>query len=139
MPIDNKVVDQEATMIRIPVVLQVAAVAASQADIEQAEFRAPYSGEIVSVHVHILAITDGDDSARIDVKKGTTSVLSAAINPTQDTVMAGTLKTDGTEEFVAGDKIGLFATTGGGDALTKVSATIVIRPYTGGRATRPSV
>lgn len=138
--IDNKNIDPTATMLRIPVVLAKDAVAASQSDIEQAAFRAPFAGTILSVHFHTVALTDADDSVRLDIKKGSTSVLSATVDPVSaGTVAAGTLKTDGTEDFVAGDKLALFATTGSGDAITSLSATLVIRPQAGSEAPRPTV
>jgi len=137
--IDNKNIDQSSTFLLIPIVLGNDSIGASVTDIEQDSFRAPFSGEIVSVHAYAVAITDSDDGARIDVKKDTTSVLSATINPTAATLVAGTLKTNGTEEFVAGDKIGVFVTTGAGDSITDLSVTVVIRPYTADRAVRPSI
>lgn len=137
--IDNKNIDKNATFILTPVVLQNDSIGASVSDVEQACFRAPFSGTIVSVHVHAVAITDADDGARVDIKKATTSVLSATINPTQGSFVAGTLKTDGTEDFVAGDKIGMFVTTGSGDSITDLSATIVIRANCADEAVRPSI
>lgn len=137
--IDNKNIDPSAKFMNIPVTLRVGSVAASQSDVEQDSFRAPFAGKIVSVHATAVAITDADDSARIDVKKATTSVLSATINPTAGSYVAGTVVSSGVEEFAAGDKIGLFATTGGSDLLTNVSVTVVIRAFCGKEATRPSV
>lgn len=137
--IDNKNIDPSATFIQHVVNLRAASVAASQSDIEQDSFRAPFAGKIVSVHATAVAITDADDSARIDVKKATTSVLTGTINPTAGSYVAGTMKSDGTEVFAAGDKIGVFVTTGGGDAITNMSVTVVMRALVGTLATRPSV
>lgn len=136
--IDNHNLDPSGTAFRQVVLIQQAAIGASLADVEHNSFRAPYAGKIVSIHAYAVAITDADDGARLDVKKATTSVLSATINPTAVTQVAGTLKTDGTATFAAGDKIGLFVTTGAGDAITNLSVTIVIRPLLGEETTRPS-
>lgn len=137
--IDNKNLDKDATFLLHPIVLGPVAVAASQSNIEQAAVRMPYSGKIVSIHFHTVALTDADDSVRLDVKKGSTSVLTATVDPVAaGTVAAGTLKTDGTARFVAGDKLALFATTGAGDAITGGSATMVVRPFAADEATRPS-
>jgi hypothetical protein len=140
MSIDNKNLDKNATFVRIPVVLNVHTVAASQSDIEQASFRAPYAGKIVSIHAHVVGLTDADDSARWDVKKATTSVLTATVDPVAaGTTSAGTLKTDGTATFAAGDKLGVFVTTAGSDLVTQLSVTIVIRPLIGSDETgRPT-
>lgn len=138
--IDNKNLDKNATFLLNPIVLGPVTVAASQAGIEQAAVRMPYSGKIVSIHFYTVGLTDSDDSVRLDVKKGATSVLSATVDPVAaGTTVAGTLKTDGSANFVAGDKLALFATTGAGDAITGGVATIVVRPLAADEASRPSV
>jgi len=137
--IDNKNIDKGATFIRQVVTLTKDTIGASQTDVEQKSFRAPYSGTILSVHVHAVAITDADDGARVDVKKATTSVLTGTINPTAGSNVAGTLKTDGTQNFVAGDKLGVFVTTGVGDNITDLSVTLVVRANCADEAVRPSV
>lgn len=136
--IDNKNIDKTATMLLIPIILKKDSIGASQSDIEFCSARMPYAGKVVSVHAYAVAITDADDSARVDVKKGSTSILSATINPTQSANVAGTLKTDGTASFVVGDKLGLFVTTGGSDAITDLCVTMVVRPLASEESTRPT-
>lgn len=138
MAIDNKNLDKTATFLQIPVALHKTTIGASVSDVEQMAFRAPFKGKIVAVHVHAVAITDTDDLARVDVKNATTSVLSATINPTAGSWVGGTLKTDGSADLAAGDKIGVFVTTGAGDSMTDLNVTVVIRPLAGDEAARPS-
>lgn len=137
--IDNKNIDPSSKFMNQVVILRAGSVAASQADIEQDSFRAPFAGKIVSVHATLVALTDADDSARIDVKKATTSVLTGTINPTAGSYVAGTVVSSGVETFAAGDKIGVFVTTGAGDLVTNMSVSVVIRALCGNEATRPSV
>ncbi len=135
--IDNKNIDKTATMLRIPIVLGPVTVAASQNDVEQGAVRMPFSGKVLSVHFHTVALTDAEDSVRVTIKKATTSILSATVDPASaGTVVAGVVATP---DFVAGDKLGLFALTGVGDAITGLTATIVVRPLASEEATRPTV
>jgi hypothetical protein len=137
--IDSKNMDPSASCIEHPILLKKDSIGASQTDIEFCSILMPFAGVVLSVNAYAVAITDADDSARVDVKKGSTSILSATINPTQATNVAGTLKTDGTATFASGDKLGLFVTTAGSDAITDLCVTVNVRPLAGSEASRPNL
>jgi len=94
-------------------------------------WRAPYAGKIVSAHIYAAVVTDADDSARVDLFKGASSVLAASVDPvTSDTVTA---LTPTTSTFAAGDVLKSVVTTGAGDALSG-SLVLVVRPLLGAEA-----
>lgn len=102
---------------------------ASVAGVVVASTILPFAGKIVSAKFYCAALTDADDSARIDLLKNGVSILSAAVDPTAaDTT---TTLSPTTLTFSASDRLSLKVTTGAGDAL-RGSLTIVVRPLLGG-------
>lgn len=91
-------------------------------------FRAPYKGKLVAAHVYAATLTDADDSVRIDLRKGGTTMLGATVDPVAADTVTSLVPT--TLTFNEGDKIQVYATTGAGDAMVG-SVTVVIRPLLG--------
>lgn len=92
-------------------------------------WRAPYAGVIESAHVYCATLTDSDDSVKVDLHKGGSSILSAPVDPVAgDTLTA--LPGAAGKTFEANDVLKSVVTTGSGDAIAG-SIIVVVRPYTG--------
>lgn len=90
---------------------------------------APWPGKIVRVRHYCATLTDGDDSARVDLHKNAASILTAAIDPSAaDTTVTPVLGAD--VEFNEGDVLKSVVTTGVGDAIAG-AFSVTVRPYLG--------
>lgn len=88
----------------------------------------PWAGKIVSAKFRVFAMTDGDDSVRVDILKNDVAITSAAVDPVaEDTTTTFTLTAS---TFAAGDVLALDVLTAAGDALYG-TMTLVVRPYLG--------
>lgn len=88
---------------------------ASVAGLPAGGFRSEMAGTIMSAIFRCLAITDADDSARVDVAKNGTSILSAAVDPVA--INTTTTFTLTSYDLADGDIITGVVTTGAGDVL----------------------
>ncbi len=89
---------------------------ASLAGVEVASVILPFSGKLLSAKFFCSALTDADDSARVDLLKNGASILAAAVDPVAANTTTTLTPTSGTD-FVATDRYGLKVTTGAGDAI----------------------
>lgn len=126
--IRSRNIDPNAEFVQETVKLSVAA-GASLAGVRIDGWRAPWPGKIISAHVYAATLTDADDSARVDLHKNASSILSATVDPVAadtTTALAGAAGI----EFAEGDVLKSVVTTGSGDALAG-SIILVVRPFTG--------
>jgi len=88
---------------------------ASVSSVPVAGFRAEFAGTILSAIFRCLAITDADDTVRLDIHKNGASILSATVDPVAvDTTTTFTLTSN---DLADGDLITGVVLTGAGDAL----------------------
>lgn len=105
---------------------------ASAAGVRQAGAVMPYAGKIVSAKHYCATLTDADDSLRVDLHKGASSILSATVDPVAADTVVNLAGAAGTT-FAADDVIKAVITSGVGDAL-EGQITLVIRPLMGREA-----
>jgi hypothetical protein len=87
---------------------------ASVAGVAVGGFRAEFAGTIISAIFRCLALTDADDTVRIEVEKNGSDIVAAVDPVAADTTTTLTV-TD--SDLADGDLIQLKVTTGAGDAL----------------------
>lgn len=100
--------------------------ATSQADLKEGGFKPGFAFEVERVEVYAKTVTA---TISVDVKIGTTSVLSAAITPVADTPTAGTVSTTvANRRGAATDTVFVHYTSNGTGAVTKCTVYVWIRP-----------
>lgn len=98
----------------------------SQSDIEVDEVTPAFDFEVERVEVYATAVTA---TASVDVKIGTTSVLSSAVTPVAGTATAGTLSsTLANIRGSSSDLVRLHYTTNGTGVITNGRVRVWIRP-----------
>lgn len=104
---------------------------ASVAGVAVASVILPFQGKLLSAKFYCSALTDADDSARVDLLKNGSSVLSAAVDPVAADTTTALAPTAAGSLFNAADRYSLQVTTGAGDAL-RGTLVLTYRPLLGG-------
>jgi len=127
--IESQNVSPNADIIEQGVALYINA-GASVAGVGNGGWRAPWAGKLLRADVYASALTDSDDSVRVDLHKNTTSVLTGTVDPVAASTLTPLPLAVAPTTFAAGDVIRPVLTTGSGDALVG-TVTIVVRPLAG--------
>lgn len=101
---------------------------ASVAGVKVAGVNIPFAGTLLSAVLRCHVLTDADDSARVDLLKNGTSILSAAVDPGASDTTTTLSPTD--TDIADGDLYEMKITTGVGDAI-RASITLEVRPDLG--------
>lgn len=101
--------------------------ALSQTDLKALSHVLGFKFEVVAVHVWATAVTA---TISVNVKIGTTSVLTGAITPVAGTEVVGTLAASRlTRRGSATDALNVEYTTNGSGAATNLRVTVWVRAY----------
>lgn len=120
----NAVYGPDAIFTRQNLSFYIAAIANSQAAVEQWSHTPGYSFQILGFEVYCTGVTA---NCSIDLLIGTTSVLTAALVPVADIHTPATIKSDGSEYGDDDDIIYVKATTDGTGDLTAANFQLTFR------------
>lgn len=106
---------------RFTVTAHKASVGASLTDVEIFEFTAPAALTLVGVQVYCTATAA---TASVTVKEAGVSVLSAAVTPTANTVVNGTISD---ANIASGAPVTVHVTTNSTGSVTDLTATLIFK------------